>query len=131
MTTRQTSGRQRAPRSARRSRPTGSTSASSRRAPRLIELLLFDDAERRRPSRVVRARPAAHRTYHYWHVFVPGLQPGQVYAYRAHGPFAPERGLRFDPQKVLLDPVRAGGRRAARLRPRRREPPGRQLRRRR
>ena len=48
--------------------------------------------------------PNRHRTYHYWHAFVPGLEPGQVYAYRAHGPFAPERGLRFDGDKVLLDP---------------------------
>jgi isoamylase len=55
----------------------------------LLELLLFDDR---------------HRTYHYWHVFVPGLQPGQVYAYRAHGTFDPGRGLWFDAEKVLLDP---------------------------
>src|SRR5262249_7146619 len=48
--------------------------------------------------------PHRHRTYHYWHVFVPGLGPGQVYAYRAHGPMAPELGLRFDNSKVLLDP---------------------------
>ena len=34
----------------------------------------------------------------------PDLKPGQVYAYRAHGPFAPERGFRFDSEKVLLDP---------------------------
>ena len=33
-----------------------------------------------------------HRTYHYWHVFVPGIGPGQLYGYRAHGPFEPERG---------------------------------------
>src|SRR6185503_11236240 len=69
-----------------------------------IELLLFDDAEAAAPSRVIRLDPQAHRTYHYWHVLIPGLRPGQVYAYRAHGPFAPERGLRFDPGKVLLDP---------------------------
>ena len=37
-------------------------------------------------------------------MFVPDLKPGQVYGYRAHGPFAPERGLRFDGEKVLLDP---------------------------
>ena len=48
--------------------------------------------------------PYKHRTYHYWHVFVPDLRPGQVYAYRAHGPFDPDRGLWFDPEKVLLDP---------------------------
>jgi isoamylase len=37
-------------------------------------------------------------------VFVPGIGPGQVYAYRADGPFDPARGLRFDPTKMLLDP---------------------------
>ena len=35
---------------------------------------------------------------------MPGLRPGQIYGYRAHGPFAPERGLRFDGEKLLLDP---------------------------
>ena len=69
-----------------------------------VELLLFDDTDATRPSKVIPLDPHTHRTYHYWHVFVPGLSPGQVYAYRAHGPFAPERGLRFDPEKVLLDP---------------------------
>ncbi|HEY6360702.1 MAG TPA: glycogen debranching protein GlgX [Vicinamibacterales bacterium] len=69
-----------------------------------IELLLFDDERAARPARVIDLDPRRHRTYHYWHVFVPDLAPGQVYAYRAHGPFAPERGLRFDGEKVLLDP---------------------------
>jgi glycogen operon protein len=45
-----------------------------------------------------------HRTYHYWHVLVPGLGPGQHYGWRAHGPFVPSAGLRFDGQKLLLDP---------------------------
>ena len=70
----------------------------------MIELLLFDHADTRAPSRVVRLEPRRNRTYHYWHVFLPDIGPGQVYAYRAHGPFAPERGLRFDAEKVLLDP---------------------------
>jgi isoamylase len=69
-----------------------------------LELLLFDDVDAPAPSRVVGLEPRPHRTYHYWHVLVTGLKPGQVYGYRAHGPFAPERGLRFDPHKVLLDP---------------------------
>jgi isoamylase len=69
-----------------------------------VELLLFDDAAAVQPSRVVKLDGGDHRTYHYWHVFVPDLGPGQVYAYRAYGPFDPSRGLRFDPQKVLLDP---------------------------
>ena len=70
----------------------------------MIELLLFDDEAATKPARVIPLDPMAHRTYHYWHAFVPGLEPGQIYAYRAHGPFAPERGLRFDGEKVLLDP---------------------------
>jgi isoamylase len=70
----------------------------------LVELLLFDDGQAREAARVIPLEARAHRTYHYWHAFVPDLEPGQVYAYRAHGPFAPERGLRFDAEKVLLDP---------------------------
>jgi hypothetical protein len=73
-----------------------------------IDLLLFDDVGAAQPSRVVHLDSAAHRTYHYWHVFVPDLRPGQIYAYRVQGPFAPERGLRFDPAKVLLDPYGLG-----------------------
>src|SRR6187431_3407475 len=70
----------------------------------LIELLLFADADALQPIRIILLNPAEHRTQHYWHVFVPGIQPGQIYAYRAHGPFAPQQGLRFDREKVLLDP---------------------------
>jgi isoamylase len=70
----------------------------------LIELLLFDDFDATVPSRVIPLDAKGHRSYHYWHAFVPDLKAGQIYAYRAHGPFAPERGLRFDREKVLLDP---------------------------
>jgi isoamylase len=70
----------------------------------LLELLLFDDENATGPARIIPLEPDKHRTYHYWHVFVPDLQPGQVYAYRAHGPFDPDRGLWFDSEKVLLDP---------------------------
>jgi glycogen operon protein len=69
-----------------------------------IELLLFDDALDRRASRVIPLDARQHRTYHYWHTFVPNLAPGQIYAYRADGAFAPERGQRFDREKALLDP---------------------------
>jgi glycogen operon protein len=44
----------------------------------------------------------------YWHVFVPEVKSGQLYAYRAYGPFDPARGMRFDPAKVLLDPYGRG-----------------------
>ncbi len=70
----------------------------------LVELLLFADRTAAEPAAIIRLDPHRHRTYHYWHVFVPDIGPGQVYAYRAHGPFAPERGRRFDGEKVLLDP---------------------------
>lgn len=69
-----------------------------------IDLLLFDREDDPQPQRVIRIDPADHRTYHYWHIFVPGIRPGQIYGYRAHGPFLPERGLWFDPTKLLLDP---------------------------
>src|ERR687885_1426343 len=39
-----------------------------------------------------------------WHGYVPGVGPGQRYGYRVHGPYAPEEGHRFNPNKLLLDP---------------------------
>jgi len=69
-----------------------------------VQLLLFDDIDDAKPSRVIELDRRTNRTYHYWHAFVPGISAGQYYAYRAAGPFQPERGLRFDPDKVLLDP---------------------------
>ena len=73
-----------------------------------VELLLFDREDDASPSRVIPIDPVTNRTYHYWHVFVPGVPPGQIYGYRVEGPSAPERGLRFDPAKVLLDPYGRG-----------------------
>jgi glycogen operon protein len=70
---------------------------------RAAQLLLFDRVDDPEPSRVIHL-DRANRTYHYWHVFVPGVTAGQIYAYRVAGPFDPGRGLRFDPNKVLLDP---------------------------
>ncbi|MCC6672115.1 MAG: glycogen debranching protein GlgX [Planctomycetes bacterium] len=75
----------------------------SKRAERL-ELLLFADADARTPEQVIPLDARRHRTFHYWHAFVPGVRAGQVYGYRAHGPNRPEDGLRFDGAKVLLDP---------------------------
>ena len=69
-----------------------------------VELLFFDREDAPSPIRTVRLAPLKNRTYHYWHVFVPGVKAGQIYGYRVNGPFAPERGMRFDPRKVLLDP---------------------------
>jgi len=73
-----------------------------------VELLLFNREDDMQPERMITIDPATNRTYHYWHVFVPDLQPGQLYGYRVHGPFDPSSGMRFDPGKVLLDPYGCG-----------------------
>src|SRR6516225_9860683 len=52
-----------------------------------VELLLFDREDDSRPARVFPIDAATNRTYHYWHVFVSGVKPGQLYGYRVHGPF--------------------------------------------
>jgi glycogen operon protein len=57
-----------------------------------IELLLFNREDDSRPARVIPIDPAENRTYHYWHVFIPGLKAGQIY------------GFRCDGSNVLLDP---------------------------
>src|SRR5467141_2333748 len=74
------------------------------RAASAVELLLFDREDDIRPSRVVPIDPATNRSSHYWHVFVSGVQPGQIYGYRVYGPWDPSNGMRFDPTKVHLDP---------------------------
>ena len=66
-----------------------------------VELLLFDSAEDTEPAVVV-ALP--DRTGPIWHGYLPHVRPGQLYGYRVHGPYNPEEGHRFNPNKVLLDP---------------------------
>jgi isoamylase len=63
-----------------------------------VELCLFDgaDSEERHELR--------QRTAHHWHCYLAGVGPGQRYGYRVHGPWAPERGHRFNPHKLLIDP---------------------------
>jgi glycogen operon protein len=69
----------------------------------VVQLALYDHVDDTNPT-LITLDPRRHRTYHYWHVLVPGLAPGQLYAFRAQGPFDPSRGLHFDPTKTLLDP---------------------------
>jgi isoamylase len=69
-----------------------------------INVLLFDEVDDPQPRQVISLDPVKNRTYHYWHIFVSGLQAGQLYGYRVRGPFEPENGLRFDADKVLFDP---------------------------
>ena len=50
------------------------------------------------------AYPLPERTFHVWHGYLPGVGPGQRYGFRVHGPWDPAHGLRFNPDKLLLDP---------------------------
>ncbi|GIH25686.1 glycogen operon protein GlgX homolog [Acrocarpospora phusangensis] len=63
-----------------------------------VELCLFDaeGVEERVPLSEVEA--------FVWHCYLPGVQPGQRYGYRVHGPYEPAKGLRSNPRKLLLDP---------------------------
>ncbi len=65
-----------------------------------IDLCLFSPDGRRETARV--ALP--DRTGSVWHGYVPGLKPGALYGYRAHGAYDPDRGHRFNPAKLLADP---------------------------
>jgi isoamylase len=65
-----------------------------------VELCLFDSTGREEIERI----ELPEYTDEVWHVFVPDLKPGAVYGYRVHGPYAPEEGHRFNPNKLLLDP---------------------------
>lgn len=66
-----------------------------------VEVVLFDSADAVEPSSSI---ILWHHTGPIWHGFVDKLMPGQLYGYRVYGPYAPERGHRFNPNKVLLDP---------------------------
>jgi isoamylase len=98
-----------------RSAPPGATAVAggvnfsvfSRHASR-VELLFFDRVEDGVPSHVIELDPVTNRTLDYWHVFVRGVASGQIYGYRVQGPFNPLSGMRFDPDKLLLDPYGRG-----------------------
>ena len=63
-----------------------------------VELCLFDGVDGE-------TRVEVHeRTAFNWHVYLPGVGPGQRYGYRVHGPYEPGRGHRFNPAKLLIDP---------------------------
>ena len=63
-----------------------------------VELCLFDDDGRE--ERVA----LREMTGYSWHAYLPGVEPGQRYGYRVHGPWDPAGGLRCNPAKLLLDP---------------------------
>jgi len=65
-----------------------------------VELCLFDNRGRRELERI----DLPEFTHQVWHGYLPDVRPGQLYGYRVHGPYAPEAGHRFNPNKLLLDP---------------------------
>ena len=69
-----------------------------------VELCIFDDAGGTELARI--ALP--EYTNEIWHGFLPEARPGTVYGYRVHGPYDPENGHRFNPNKLVLDPYAKG-----------------------
>jgi isoamylase len=63
-----------------------------------VELCLFDNTGNEKRI------PVEERTHNSWHVYLPGIKPGQLYGYRVHGGFNPHDGHRFNPNKLLIDP---------------------------
>jgi len=66
-----------------------------------VDLCLFNQREDAEESARIRLR---ERTDQIWHAYLPDVRPWQLYGFRAHGPYAPEEGHRFNPAKLLLDP---------------------------
>ena len=66
-----------------------------------VDLLLFDRPSDSRPSCVIPMRSPIRLV---WHILVEGIGPGQCYAYRVRGPYRPEDGLRFNENRLLMDP---------------------------
>jgi isoamylase len=69
-----------------------------------MDLLLFDAWDDAEPLVVRSLDPTVNRTGDIWHVLVTGIGWGQIYSWRAHGPWAPQRGHRFDGRTPLVDP---------------------------
>ena len=69
-----------------------------------LDLLLFGGVDDMVPTRVIHLDPRTNRTGDYWHVHLRGIEAGQLYAFAADGPWEPDKGLRFDATRLLLDP---------------------------
>lgn len=65
-----------------------------------VDLVLFRDEDDREGE----TYPVTEITGNVWHIYLVGVKPGQLYGYRVHGPYYPERGFRFNPAKLLIDP---------------------------
>jgi isoamylase len=66
-----------------------------------VELCLFENQQAQTENVKIEIQEVTH---HVWHVYVVGLGPGQLYGYRVHGPYEPQNGHRFNPNKLLIDP---------------------------
>jgi glycogen operon protein len=66
-----------------------------------VELCLFEGMHATRESERIRLK---ERSHHIWHCYLPEAKPGQLYGYRVYGPYEPQKGQRFNPNKVLIDP---------------------------
>jgi isoamylase len=75
----------------------------SRNATR-VRLELYQHPDDSYPTRIIDLDPMSHRTGDIWHIWVRGIPVGQLYGYRIEGPYQPEAGHRFNPNKLLLDP---------------------------
>jgi len=75
----------------------------SRHATR-VRLEFYQHPDDFSPTRIIDLDPICHRTGDVWHIWVRGINVGQLYGYRIEGPYQPEEGHRFNPQKLLLDP---------------------------
>jgi glycogen operon protein len=66
-----------------------------------VDVCLFDAPDAPNESRRI---SMMEQTDQVWHIYIPGLQPGQIYGYRVYGPYDPAQGQRFNPAKLLVDP---------------------------
>ena len=66
-----------------------------------VELLFFKSKNDPLPTAVI---PVTEKTLSVWHCYIRDIGPGQLYGYRVYGPYDPDRGLRFNPAKVCIDP---------------------------
>ena len=85
-------------------------SVFSRHATALV-LQLFNSASGNDLAGEIILDPEHNKTGDIWHVFVEGIKAGQLYGYRAEGPYRPQKGLRFNKNKLLLDPLHPCGHR--------------------
>jgi isoamylase len=73
-----------------------------------VELLLFDAHDSQQPLQTLQSVTSKNKTFHFWHIFVKDLKTGTHYAFRVTGPSNPEAGLRYNHNKVLIDPYARG-----------------------